>query len=249
MSVRQPPERKLPNLATARAVRALEVLAFQPSSTMEVAATMGLHPRTARRVLRTLQAEGYVEQRRGVRSRRYVYSLTPRLLALAGQLAARLPAVTGGQQAVRQLHQCTGLCACLVMPSYGDVIVLASAGPGAPLPWSLMPATDSAGGRVLLAYRHTWRDRGRPSDEPSAKRDLEAWANDIRDRGHAICEHRRSRSIAVPVPAFPAPLAAVVLTAPLPAATGREDSALLNALHRAATELGKSEPRHANIRS
>jgi DNA-binding IclR family transcriptional regulator len=133
-------------------VRALELLAFQPSSAMEVAATMGLHPRTARRVLRTLQAEGYVEQRRDVRSHRYVYSLTPRLLTLAGQLAARVPAVIGGQQAVRQLHRCTGLCACLVMPSYGDVIVLASAGPGAPLPWSAMPATDSAGGRVLLAY-------------------------------------------------------------------------------------------------
>jgi hypothetical protein len=75
---------------------------------------------------------------------RHTYSVTPRLLALAGQLAARLPLVVGGERAVRHLHESTGLDAYLVIPSYGDAIILARAGDDAPALWSLLPATDCA---------------------------------------------------------------------------------------------------------
>jgi DNA-binding IclR family transcriptional regulator len=158
IGVRQPPARKLPNLAAARGLRALEVLVFHPAAAPGLAAAMGLDQRTARRLLFTLEDEGYLQRGHGTHRQRYVYSPTPRLLALAGQLAARLPLMTRGHQVVRDLHQRTGLDAYLVIPSYGDVIVLASSGERAPAPWSLLPATDSAGGKVLLAYRDSWRD-------------------------------------------------------------------------------------------
>jgi DNA-binding IclR family transcriptional regulator len=132
MGVRQPPARKLPNLTAARAVHALEVLAFHPASPPGLAATMGIHDRTARRLLQTLEDEGYLQHGHGNYRQRHTYSPTPRLLALAGQLAARLPLVMRGERAVRELHRSTGLGAYLVVPSYGDVLVAARAGNQAP---------------------------------------------------------------------------------------------------------------------
>jgi DNA-binding IclR family transcriptional regulator len=239
MGVREPPARKLQNLATARSLRAVEVLAFQPVSTVGLAATMGLSTRTARRMLRTLEQEGYAQTQRGTGRQRHVYSLTPRLLALAGQLAARLPLVVRGEQTVRQLHRSTGLDAYLVIPSYGDVIALAGAGAGAPVPWSLLPAADCAGGRLLLAYRHSWRDRQRPSDEPARQPDLDASVRQIRDRGYAMRDDGRSREIAVAVPASAAPLAALVVRRSIPAPVDDGEAALLSFLRRAAAELGR----------
>lgn len=98
-----------------------------------------------RRLLHTLEDEGYLQRGHGTYRQRGTYSVTPRLLALAGPLAVRLPLVVGGERAVRHLHEATGLDAYLVIPSYGDVIVLARAGDRAPTRWSLLPATNSAG--------------------------------------------------------------------------------------------------------
>jgi DNA-binding IclR family transcriptional regulator len=134
MAVRQSPAPKLPNLAAARGLRALEVLVFHPAAATGLASAMGLHERTARRLLFTLEEEGYLQRGHGTRWQRYVFSPTPRLRAVAGQLAARLPLITRGQQVVRDLHDRTGLDACIVIPSYGEVLVLASAGDRAPAP-------------------------------------------------------------------------------------------------------------------
>jgi DNA-binding IclR family transcriptional regulator len=240
MGVRQPPARKLPNLTAARAVRALEVLAFHPAAAPGLAATMGIHERTARRLLHTLEDEGYLQRGHGTYRQRYTYSVTPRLLALAGQVAARLPLVTRGEHAVHQLHQSTGLDAYLVIPSYGDVIVLARAGDHAPATWSLLPATDSAGGNVLLSYRESWRDDQRPDDESPTGPDLEARATEVRHHGYALNDQGETRSIAVPVPMIPTPLAALVLGGPTGALDGDEREALLTVLRRAAARLGDS---------
>jgi DNA-binding IclR family transcriptional regulator len=240
MGVRQPPARKLPNYTAARAVRVLEVLVFHPAAAPGLAAAMGVHERTARRLLLTLEDEGYLQRGHGTGRQRYVYSLTPRLLALAGQLAARLPLVTRGERVVRQLHQRTGLDAYLVIPSYGDVIVIATAGDGPPAPWSLLPATDSAGGSVLLAYRQSWRDDQRPDDESSTRLDLEPQATEVRRHGYAIHEQGDTRSLAVPVPMVPTPLAALVLSGPTRALSGDEREALLPVLRRAAARLRDS---------
>jgi DNA-binding IclR family transcriptional regulator len=240
MGVRQPPARKLPNLAAARAVRALEVLVFHPTAAPGLAEVMGIDVRTARNVLYTLEDEGYLQRGHGTGRQRYAYSLTPQLLALAGQAAARLPLVTRGEQVVRELHQRTGLDAYLVIPSYGDVIVLASAGDRAPAPWSLLPATDSAGGNVLLAYRESWRDDQRPDDERPPGLDLEALATDVRNRGYALKDQADTRSLAVPVPMVPTPLGALVLAGPPSVLTGDERDVAVAVLRDAAAQLGDS---------
>jgi hypothetical protein len=121
------------------------------------------------------------------------------------------------------------------------VIVLPRAGDEAPAPWSLLPATDSAGGRVLLAYRQSWRDDQRPDDESSTPRlDLEARATEVRHHGYAVHDQGATTSLAVPVPMVPTPLAALVLTGRTNALSGDGRWALLTALRRAAARLGDS---------
>ena len=85
------------------------------------------------------------------------YLPTVRLLALAAQLAPRLPLVEHGRQATRELHDATGLTAYLAIPSYGDVLVIACAGERGPRLWALVPAVDDAAGHVLLAHGDAWR--------------------------------------------------------------------------------------------
>lgn len=212
IGVRQPPSRKLTNLTAARAMRTLEVLVFHAASPPRLAATMGIHDRTARRLLQALENEGYLQRGHGDYHQRHTYLPTARLLALAGQLAARLPLVAHGANAVDRLRRSTGLGAYLVVPSYGDVLVLASAGEQAPAPWSLLPATESAGGSVLLAYRQSWRDVQRPGDDV-ARLDLEARAAQARRDGYGVLDRGEKRSLAVPIPAAPpAPLAAIAPT-------------------------------------
>ena len=210
---------------------------FHAASAPGVAATMGIHDRTARRLLHTLEDEGYVQCGRGNYRRRHTYSPTPRLLALAGQLAARLPLARHGAHAVRQLRQSTGLDAYLVVPSYGEVIVLAGAGEYAPALWTLLPATESAGGSVLLAYRQSWRDAQRPADDHMASVDLEARAAKVRRDGYAANAQGDVMSLAVPVPMDPAPLAALVLSSHTGALCDNGREALLTVLRDAADRL------------
>jgi hypothetical protein len=107
------------------------------------------------------------------------------------------------------------------------VLVLASAGDRAPAPWSLLPATDSAGGKVLLAYRDSWRDDQRPHDDEPPRLDLETLATEVRQQGYALHDHSDARSLPVPVPMVPAPLAAVVLAGPRHALAENERDATL----------------------
>lgn len=240
IGVRQP-ARKLPNLTAARALRTLEILVFDPASAPGLAATMGIHERTARRLLHSLEDEGYLQCGQGSYRQRHTYSPSPRLLALAGQLAARLPLVTHGAHTVRQLRQATGLDTYLVVPSYGDVIVLARAGDQAPALWSLLPASDSAGGNVLLAYRQSWRDAQRPADDHVASLGLEARAAEVRRDGYAVSTKSNMTSLAVPVPTDPAPLAALVLSSDMGAVGDDGHKVLLTVLRDAAARLNDSQ--------
>jgi DNA-binding IclR family transcriptional regulator len=58
---------------------------------------------------------------------------------------------------VRALHDRTGCVAQVMVPSYRSVLCLASRG-GDPHPRKLIPAHATAGGKVLLAHRHPWRE-------------------------------------------------------------------------------------------
>lgn len=69
----------------SRTLRAMEALAVQPRSAPELAAALGVHVRTARRLLRRLDYDGYVEPT-GDRRRRYRPTMR---IALAGQVVER----------------------------------------------------------------------------------------------------------------------------------------------------------------
>jgi DNA-binding IclR family transcriptional regulator len=196
------PSTKPEALYVARAMQVLELLAFRPMSAPQVAATLQIHPRTARRVLVRLHGESYLARTDDTRR---LYSPTLRLIALAGQAAHRLPP----DGAVGWLSGETGMGAFLASPSYGEVVVLASAGPDAPGPLSLLPASTSAAGRVLLAYRQTWRDSQIVASTDSLAEDAAAR---IRQRGHAVSEDESS--IAVAVPTTDPPIAALALVRP-----------------------------------
>ena len=74
----------------SRAMQALEVLAFGPSTATQVATELQVHPRTARRLLNRMVHDGWLVRRDG---RRPTYTPTMRIVALAAQLAQRAPLV------------------------------------------------------------------------------------------------------------------------------------------------------------
>jgi DNA-binding IclR family transcriptional regulator len=94
------------NYTAERVLHILEVIVSAPSSAPAVADAIGVHARTARRMLRTLSQHHYVE-RHGDRGRT-IYRPTVRLLAMAAQLAPRLPLVEHGRQAIRELTSRAG---------------------------------------------------------------------------------------------------------------------------------------------
>src|SRR4051794_21613528 len=88
-----------------RVLRALEVIVFRPSTAPTVAREIGVSNRTARRILETFVHEEYVEHRggRGRAAREFVPTI--RLLAMAAQLAARLPLIQRGRRAVCEIAE------------------------------------------------------------------------------------------------------------------------------------------------
>jgi DNA-binding IclR family transcriptional regulator len=174
-------------------MQVLELLAFQPLSAPQVAATLQIHPRTARRVLVRLYDEGYLTRSEDSRRR---YSPSMRIVALAGQIAARSPLTSSALPVVDQLHEETGADAHLAVPSYLSVLCVVHAGGacGARIhPRELVPSHCTATGKVLLAWRQRWRDSvlshrlerrtPRTMVDPAA---LAREADATRSRGYAI---------------------------------------------------------------
>lgn len=228
------------NYTAERVLRALEVIVFAPSSPPQVAAAIGVHARTARRMLRTLAKERYVERRGGQGRAAHTYLPTVRLLALAAQLAPRLPLVEHGRRATRELRDATGLTAYLAIPSYGDVLVIARAGERAPRQWALMPAAEDAAGHVLLAYGDAWRHDQAARSAASA----DNYVAVIRERGYAslTTEGARMGSLAasVPTPEGP-PLAALSIQGP-------SNALISDARARRAAPPHGGEPRAPRVR-
>jgi DNA-binding IclR family transcriptional regulator len=218
------------NYTALRTMRALEALAFAPASAPALAGALGIHPRTARRLLSALVRERYIEPCHAPKHGRR-YQPTVHLLALAVQLARRLPLVHHGQTVVADLHRRTGLTAYLAVPSYADVLVLDHAGDTGPWPWDLLPATASAAGQILAAHRTAWRrslDATGTLEEPATAR---------RSRAHAFVADDAAGSIAVAVPQGDEPLAALCL-AGVGADLGAHET-WLTLLHRSALFLAE----------
>lgn len=141
----------------ARTMQVLELLAFQPLSAPQVAATLQIHPRTARRVLVRLHDEGYLTRTDDTRRR---YSPSMRIVALAGQVVARAPLTASGLDVVERLREETGIHAHVVVPSYlAALCIVHGDGCGArSSPRELVPPHCTATGKALLAWRQPWRD-------------------------------------------------------------------------------------------
>jgi DNA-binding IclR family transcriptional regulator len=188
-----------------RTMRALEVLAFEPMGAEPLAEALGVHPRTARRLLSQLHRDGWLTYSRG---RRIVYTPTLRFVALAAQIGARAPLAVLTAPAVARLHARSGLEATLAIPGYRATVCLVHrCGPGTTQPplGELTPAHASATGRALLAHRDGWR-RSILATPPAGWEAVDADALDaelavIRERGYALEDSAPdlARQIAAPV--------------------------------------------------
>jgi IclR family acetate operon transcriptional repressor len=210
-----PPIRRAPTDAyyASRTLEALELLTFNDLSCPQLAAALAIHPRTARRMLVRLAAEGYIEQTFDNRRR---YRATLRLAALGCQVIAHaeLPRIAGPY--VAELHTATAAVAHLMIPSYRGVACVVHCDEpwpqriAQPMLRELLPAHATAGGKVLLAFRQPWRDsvlagglRRYTERTITAPLDIERAASEIRTRGYAIDDGEyRSGTLGVAAPVF-----------------------------------------------
>jgi DNA-binding IclR family transcriptional regulator len=224
-----PPIRQAPTDAyyASRTLEALELLTFHDLSCPQVAAALQIHPRTARRLLLRLDADGYIEQTFDSRRR---YRATLRLAALGAQVIAHaeLPRIAAPH--VAELHVTTGAVAHLMIPSYLGVACVVHCDdpcgrqPPGPMLRELLPAHATAAGKVLLAFRQPWRDsvlakplRRYTEGTITLARDFDRAATEIRSRGYAIDDGEyRSETLGIAAPVFvrghsPAALALSIL--------------------------------------
>jgi IclR family acetate operon transcriptional repressor len=142
----------------SRAMHALEVLVFGPATVTQLAAELGVHTRTARRLLNRMVYDGWLTRRPGPRP---TYTPTLRILALAAQHAHRHPLLHHARTLAGELHATTGEAVHLAIPSYRSTLRLLRAGPsGSQIAGAgdLAPAHSTAAGKLLLAHRAPWRD-------------------------------------------------------------------------------------------
>jgi DNA-binding IclR family transcriptional regulator len=143
-----------------RTLRAMELLAVRPRSAPELAEALGVHVRTARRVLKRLDSEGYVALSD---ERRRRYRPTMRVVALAGQVVERAELPVTALPHVRGLRELVGASCHLCVPSHLFALCLVhdegDAGGGCrPHLRELVPCHCTASGKALLAWRDAWRD-------------------------------------------------------------------------------------------
>jgi DNA-binding IclR family transcriptional regulator len=191
-----------------RTVAALEVLAFAPCRSTELAASLGVHPRTARRLLQQLAAEEWVSYDRHTRR----YGLTVRLPTLGIQALVRSLLVKRAVPIVARLAVDLATTADLYVPSYQHVASIVHAGPSGEAHigiGGLIPNHCTAAGRALLACRSRWRHEvlANPIERHTATTttdpaQLARVLADVRDRGWAYesGEYREGESsLAAPV--------------------------------------------------
>jgi IclR family KDG regulon transcriptional repressor len=144
----------------ARTLRSLELLALRPRSAPELADALGVHVRTARRILKRLEGEGYAALGSDRRRR---YRLTMRVVALAGQVVERAELARVALPCVIALQARVGEECHLCVPSHLRVLCLVhvsreGAALGRPQLRELVPCHCTASGKALLAWRDAWCD-------------------------------------------------------------------------------------------
>src|SRR5512133_2215547 len=204
-----------------RTLRALEVLAFAPTTAAGIADALLMHPRRARRLLSQLQRDGWLSYRHGPDGR--IYAPTLRFVALAAEIAARAPLTTLTSPALERLHATTGRPAMLTIPGYGGTVCVARClgeRGTQPAVVAVAPAHCTAPGKVLLAYRESWRRSvlatplercaERTVTDPAA---LHRELDRVRQQGYALEEHEHVggvRGAAAPVKGPGGPVLAAI---------------------------------------
>jgi DNA-binding IclR family transcriptional regulator len=193
-----------------RTMQALEVLAFRPCSAVEVAHRLQVHPRTARRLLTRLVADGYLTRT----GERRLYTPTMRIVALAGQVVERSELAQAAVPVVTRLHEETGEAAHLWLPSYRAALCVVHHAERAPEPIrpqlrELVPAHCTAPGKTLLAHRDRWRESvlGAPLERHTERTlvlrgAVEHELRRVRERGWALEDREHQphvRAVAAPV--------------------------------------------------
>jgi DNA-binding IclR family transcriptional regulator len=143
-----------------RTLRAMELLAVEPRSAPELADALGVHVRTARRVLKRLESEGYVKV---TEDRRRRYRPTMRVVALAGQVVERAELTGVAVPHVSALREQLGESCHFCVPSHVFALCLVHAPRGTAEPprphlRELVPCHCTAAGKALLAWRRPWRE-------------------------------------------------------------------------------------------
>jgi DNA-binding IclR family transcriptional regulator len=142
-----------------RTLRAMELLAVRPRSAPELADALGVHVRTARRVLKRLDSEGYVAL---TDDRRRRYRPTMRVVALAGQVVERAELPMTALPHVTALREQVGESCHLCVPSHLFALCLVHDEAGGaccrPHLRELVPCHCTAAGKALLAWRDQWRE-------------------------------------------------------------------------------------------
>jgi DNA-binding IclR family transcriptional regulator len=141
-----------------RTLRAMELLAVRPRSAPELADALGVHVRTARRVLKRLDSEGYVTV---TDDRRRRYRPTMRVVALAGQVVERAELPVTALPHVTALRKRLGESCHLCVPSHVFALcIVHDDGVCACRPQlrELVPCHCTAAGKALLAWRDEWRE-------------------------------------------------------------------------------------------
>jgi len=179
--------------AVGRTLQAMELLSFQPASAPQLAGALRIHPRTARRLLNRLVADGWLTR---IPGRARTYAPTMRIVAMAAQFAesAALPRLAA--PVVERLHTETGVAAHLAVPCYGSVLCLVHRGGDRDLPpglRELMPCHATAAGKALLARRDAWRASvlaqplaARTSETITDPEALVRHLEEVRVRGYAV---------------------------------------------------------------
>lgn len=170
--------------AAMNTVRALERLAFTALSTSELADSLQVSVRTARRLLQRLALEGFVTPEGRHRRR---YRATLRLAALGRQMLDHTPLAQAAVPRVAQLAQDTSGVAHLWIHGYDKHVVCAvhadgqTGGPTVSLLRHVASAPTSAAGTVLLSDRAQLRSSCYLHSTPEPM-----FAAAVLQRGHVV---------------------------------------------------------------
>lgn len=172
----------------AQTLRALELFATRPGTNVDLAAALGVHPRTARRLMSRLEAEGYLS----TADPQHRHTVTMKLVALAGRIVVRTALVQVAVPYVVQLRNLTDEASHLCVPGEeGAMHLVQESGHNAVMVRSQVGEIASyartAVGKALLAHmpEQVKRELSKPGAAKAPRRALSTELERVRSDGWA----------------------------------------------------------------